>query len=35
MLLLIDDAPETIEYAQIIFDFRMLAQYISYDDETL
>lgn len=35
MALLIHDAPETIQCTRAIFDFRMLAQYISHDEEPL
>ncbi len=35
MLLLIHDAPETIQCAQAILDFTILAQYVSHDEETL
>ncbi len=31
----IHDAPEAIQCAQAILDFTMLAQYVSYDNETL
>ncbi len=34
MPLLIHNAPEAIQCAQAILDFRMLAQYVSYDEET-
>ena len=34
-LLLIQNAPEAIQYAQTILDFTMLAQYVSYDNKTL
>ena len=33
--LLIQNAPEVIQYAQAILDFTMLAQYVSDDNETL
>ncbi len=35
MPLLIHDAPEAIQCARAILDFTMLAQYVSYDEETL
>lgn len=35
MLLLMHDTLEAIEYLQAIFNFTMLAQYISYDDKIL
>ncbi len=31
----IHDAPEAIQYTQVIFVFTMLAQYVSYDNKTL
>ena len=34
MLLLIHNVLETIQYARIILDFTMLAQYVLYDNET-
>ncbi len=33
--LLIYDAPKTIQCAQTILNFTMLAQYVSYDEEML
>ena len=33
MPLLIQNTPEAIQYAWAIFDFTMLAQYISHDDK--
>ena len=35
MPLLIQNAPEAIQCARAIFDLTMLAQHVSYDDETL
>ncbi len=35
MPLLIHDATKTIQCAQAILDFTMLAQYVSHDEETL
>lgn len=34
-LLLMQDAQEIIQFARAILDFKMLAQYILHDDETL
>ncbi len=33
--LLIHDAPEAIQYARVILDFTILAQYVLHDKETL
>ncbi len=33
--LLIHDAPEAIQYARVILDFTILAQYVLYDKEML
>lgn len=35
MLLPIQDASEVIQYAQVILDFTIFAQYVLYDEETL
>ena len=35
MSLLIQNAQEAFQYARAIFDFMMLAQFVSHDDETL
>ena len=35
MPLLIENAPEVIQCAQVILDFSILTQYVSYDEETL
>ena len=35
ILLLIHDTPEAIQYAQLILDFIMLAQYILHDNKLL